>query len=95
MSQQKAVWAWRFSVTNAIQFSEYKYMLIMGIMVAKITKGIVSVVEYISKSKVRKCGRDKSQVSPALSGREGRCCTASSHGHELLVALKHTVLCSA
>lgn len=62
MSQQKAVWARRFSVTNAIQFSEYEYMLVMGIMVAKSTKGIISVVEYISKSKVGRCGRDKSQV---------------------------------
>lgn len=62
MSQQKAVWAWRCSVTNAIQFSEYEYMLVMGIMIAKITKGVISVVEYISKSKVRRCGRDKNQV---------------------------------
>ena len=45
-------------------------MLVIGIMVAKMTKGIISVVEYISKSKVGRCGRDKSQVpSNDLPGR--------------------------
>lgn len=48
MSQLKPVWAWRFSVTNAMQFSEYECILVMGIMVIKITKEIISVMQYKS-----------------------------------------------
>lgn len=57
MSQLKPVWAWRFSVTNAMQFSEYECILVMGIMVIKITKEIISVMQYNSKSKVGRDGR--------------------------------------
>lgn len=57
MSQLKPVWAWRFSVTNAMQFSEYECILVMGIMVIKITKEIISVMQYKSKSKVGRDGR--------------------------------------
>lgn len=57
MSQLKPVWTWRFSVTNAMQFSEYECILVMGIMVIKITKEIISVMQYKSKSKVGRDGR--------------------------------------